>query len=32
MGKFNDEAAREIITEFIGLWSKMCSYTKDNGC
>jgi len=31
IGKFKDEAAGEIITEFVGLRSKMYSYIKDNG-
>ena len=33
IGKFKDEEAgdREMITEFIGLRSKMYSYVKDNG-
>jgi len=30
IGKFKDEAG-EIITEFVGLRSKMYSYIKDNG-
>jgi len=31
IGKFKDEAAGQIITEFVGLRSKMYSYYKDNG-
>ena len=31
IGKFKNEAAGEIITEFVGLRSKMYSYIKDNG-
>ena len=30
VGKFKDEAAGIPITEFVGLRSKMYSYTKDN--
>jgi len=29
--KFKDEAAGQIITELVGLRSKMYSYVKDNG-
>ena len=31
VGKFKDEACGEIITEFVGLRSKMYSYTMDSG-
>ena len=31
IGKFKDEAAGEIIAEFVGLRSKMDSYIKGNG-
>jgi len=31
IGKFKDEAAGEIITEFVGLRSKMYSYIKHSG-
>ena len=31
IGKFKDEAAGEIITEFVGLRRKMYSYIKDDG-
>ena len=31
IGKFKDEACGILITEFIGLKSKMYSYVKDNG-
>jgi len=31
IGKVNDEAAGEIITEFVGLRSKMYSNIKENG-
>jgi len=31
IGKFKNEAAGEIMTEFVGLRSKMYSYIKDNG-
>jgi len=31
IGKFKDEAAGQIITEFVGLRSKMYSYIKENG-
>ena len=30
IGKFKDEACGVLITEFIGLKSKMYSYVKDN--
>lgn len=32
IGKFKDEAGGKVITEFIGLKSKMYSYIKDDGC
>lgn len=31
IGKFKDETADQIITEFVGLRSKMHSYIKDDG-
>lgn len=31
IGKFKDEAAGQIITEFVGLRIKMYSYIKDSG-
>jgi len=31
IGKFKDEAAGQITTEFVGLRSKMYSYIKENG-
>ena len=32
IGKFKDEAGGKVITEFIGLKSKMYSYIRDDGC